>query len=150
MLQAGEALLEDDYLFRQPIKAPMVPTTFIFCFKEILQQNGLLETLNVHSLQHFFAYLLGHADTAFLARTYRHPQPLYKKVAADIFSSLMEPQNEAYKSTPPAKPVGCVSPMGMVPAKLFEGPQMGLPTAFLSRSSPLKAPLFMLWHSYCP
>ena len=48
----GQALTEEDYLFRQPSGDPMVPTTFTFRFKKILKENGLPQNLSVHSLRH--------------------------------------------------------------------------------------------------
>ena len=37
------------------------------------------------------ADLLGHADTAFLERTYCHPQDICKEEAAGLFDSLLAP-----------------------------------------------------------
>lgn len=41
---------EKEPLFRQPGRAPMVPTAFAFRFKKILEENGLSQNLSVHSL----------------------------------------------------------------------------------------------------
>ena len=41
----GQALTEEDYLFRQPSGDPMVPTTFTFRFKKILKENGAASKL---------------------------------------------------------------------------------------------------------
>ena len=38
----------------------------------------------------------GHADTAFLERTYCHPQDVCKEEAAGLFDSLLAPVEEAY------------------------------------------------------
>lgn len=40
--------------------------------------------------------VLGHADTAFLERTYCHPQDVCKEEAAVLFDSLLEPAGEDY------------------------------------------------------
>ena len=42
------------------------------------------------------ADLLGHADTAFLERTYCHPQDVCKEEAAGLFDSLLAPAEEEY------------------------------------------------------
>lgn len=42
------------------------------------------------------ADLLGHADTAFLERTYCHPQDVCKEEAAGLFESLLAPAEEEY------------------------------------------------------
>lgn len=100
----------DGYIF-QTENGPVHPDSFSRHLRSIYKQNGFPREYHLHTLRHFFATyllehnlskqvaadLLGHADTAFLERTYCHPQQLYKKVAADIFSGLMEPQDEAYK-----------------------------------------------------
>lgn len=45
------------------------------------------------------ADLLGHADTAFLERTYCHPQDICKEEAAGLFDSLLAPAEEEYCDT---------------------------------------------------
>ena len=45
------------------------------------------------------ADLLGHADTAFLERTYCHPQDICKEEAAGLFDSLLAPTEEEYCDT---------------------------------------------------
>lgn len=107
---ANETVSEDDYLFRQPNGKPMNPCTFTYRFKLILKANNLPLDLNVHSLRHFYATyllqegaskqvaasLLGHADTAFLERTYCHPQDVAKQQAANLMQDLLNNQNPCY------------------------------------------------------
>lgn len=66
-----------------------------------------------YTMRHFFATyllehgtskqvaadLLGHADTAFLERTYCHPQDICKEEAAGLFDSLLAPAEEEYCDT---------------------------------------------------
>ena len=42
------------------------------------------------------ASLLGHADTAFLERTYCHPQDVAKRQAANLMQDLLNNQNPCY------------------------------------------------------
>ena len=42
------------------------------------------------------ASLLGHADTAFLERTYCHPQDVAKQQAANLMQDLLNNQNPCY------------------------------------------------------
>ena len=42
------------------------------------------------------ASLLGHADTAFLERTYCHPQGVAKQQAAKLMQDLLNKQNPCY------------------------------------------------------
>ena len=42
------------------------------------------------------ASLLGHADTAFLERTYCHPQDAAKQQAANLMQDLLNNQNPCY------------------------------------------------------
>ena len=42
------------------------------------------------------ASLLGHADTAFLERTYCHPQDMAKQQAANLMQDLLNKQNPCY------------------------------------------------------
>ena len=42
------------------------------------------------------ASLLGHADTAFLERTYCHPQDVAKQQAANLMQDLLNSQNPCY------------------------------------------------------
>lgn len=101
--QQGEALQEDDYLFRQPNGDPMVPTTFTFRFKKILRQNGLPENLNVHSLRHTnaslliaqgvdvrtVASLLGHSQASTTLDIYAHAFDKKKREAQEKLGEVM-------------------------------------------------------------
>ena len=71
---------------------------------------NLLEGYHLHTLRHFYATyllqegtskqvaasLLGHADTAFLERTYCHPQDMAKQQAAKLMQDLLNNQNPCY------------------------------------------------------
>ena len=68
------------------------------------------EDYHLHTLRHFYATyllqegtskqvaasLLGHADTAFLERTYCHPQDVAKRQAANLMQDLLNNQNPCY------------------------------------------------------
>ena len=74
------------------------------------KQCGLSEDYHLHTLRHFYATyllqegtskqvaasLLGHADTAFLERTYCHPQDVAKRQAANLMQDLLNNQNPCY------------------------------------------------------
>ena len=70
----------------------------------------ILRFYHLHTLRHFYATyllqegtskqvaasLLGHADTAFLERTYCHPQDVAKRQAANLMQDLLNNQNPCY------------------------------------------------------
>ena len=70
----------------------------------------LPEEYHLHTLRHFYATyllqegtskqvaasLLGHADTAFLERTYCHPQDVAKRQEANLMQDLLNNQNPCY------------------------------------------------------
>ncbi len=74
------------------------------------RQCGLSKDYHLHTLRHFYATyllqegtskqvaasLLGHADTAFLERTYCHPQDAVKLQAANLMQDLLNSQNPCY------------------------------------------------------
>jgi len=76
----------------------------------IYKKCGLSEDYHLHTLRHFYATyllqegtskqvaasLLGHADTAFLERTYCHPQDVAKRQAANLMQDLLNNQNPCY------------------------------------------------------
>ena len=76
----------------------------------IYKKCGLSEDYHLHTLRHFYATyllqegtskqvaasLLGHADTAFLERTYCHPQDVAKQQAANLMQDLLNSQNPCY------------------------------------------------------
>lgn len=71
---------------------------------------GSVRTTYYCTLRHFYATyllqegtskqvaasLLGHADTAFLERTYCHPQDMAKQQAAKLMQDLLNNQNPCY------------------------------------------------------
>ena len=92
---------------------PVHPNTFSHHLRRLYDRNGFPEEYHLHTMRHFFATyllehgtskqvaadLLGHADTAFLERTYCHPQDICKEEAAGLFDSLLAPAEEEYYDT---------------------------------------------------
>ena len=86
------------------------PDTFTRHLRKLYKQCGLSEDYHLHTLRHFYATyllqegtskqvaasLLGHADTAFLERTYCHPQDVAKQQAAKLMQDLLNNQNPCY------------------------------------------------------
>ena len=86
------------------------PDTFTRHLRKLYKQCGLSEDYHLHTLRHFYATyllqegtskqvaasLLGHADTAFLERTYCHPQDVAKRQAANLMQDLLNNQNPCY------------------------------------------------------
>ena len=86
------------------------PDTFTRHLRKLYKQCGLSEEYHLHTLRHFYATyllqegtskqvaasLLGHADTAFLERTYCHPQDAVKLQAANLMQDLLNNQNPCY------------------------------------------------------
>ena len=86
------------------------PDTFTRHLRRLYRQCGLSEDYHLHTLRHFYATyllqegtskqvaasLLGHADTAFLERTYCHPQDVAKQQAAKLMQDLLNNQNPCY------------------------------------------------------
>ena len=84
--------------------------TFTRHLRKLYKQCGLSEDYHLHTLRHFYATyllqegtskqvaasLLGHADTAFLERTYCHPQDAVKLQAANLMQDLLNNQNPCY------------------------------------------------------
>lgn len=74
------------------------------------QVGQYVNTMTCDTLRHFYATyllqegtskqvaasLLGHADTAFLERTYCHPQDVAKRQAANLMQDLLNNQNPCY------------------------------------------------------
>ena len=87
---------------------PIHPDSFSRHLRQLYDRNGFPEEYHLHTMRHFFATyllehgtskqvaadLLGHADTAFLERTYCHPQDVCKEEAAGLFDSLLAPVEE--------------------------------------------------------
>ena len=86
------------------------PDTFTRHLSKLYKQCGLSKDYHLHTLRHFYATyllqegtskqgaasLLGHADTAFLERTYCHPQDVAKQQAAKLMQDLLNNQNPCY------------------------------------------------------
>ena len=86
------------------------PDTFTRHLRKLYKKCGLSEDYHLHTLRHFYATyllqegtskqvaasLLGHADTAFLERTYCHPQDVAKLQAANLMQDLLNSQNPCY------------------------------------------------------
>ena len=86
------------------------PDIFTRHLRKLYKQCGLSEDYHLHTLRHFYATyllqegtskqvaasLLGHADTAFLERTYCHPQDVAKQQAANLMQDLLNNQNPCY------------------------------------------------------
>ena len=86
------------------------PDTFTRHLRKLYKKCGLSEDYHLHTLRHFYATyllqegtskqvaasLLGHADTAFLERTYCHPQDVAKLQAANLMQDLLNNQNPCY------------------------------------------------------
>ena len=86
------------------------PDTFTRHLRRLYRQCGLSKDYHLHTLRHFYATyllqegtskqvaasLLGHADTAFLERTYCHPQDAVKLQAANLMQDLLNSQNPSY------------------------------------------------------
>ena len=86
------------------------PDTFTRHLRKLYKKCGLPEEYHLHTLRHFYATyllqegtskqvaasLLGHADTAFLERTYCHPQDVAKRQAANLMQDLLNSQNPCY------------------------------------------------------
>ena len=86
------------------------PDTFTRHLRKLYKKCGLPEEYHLHTLRHFYATyllqegtskqvaasLLGHADTAFLERTYCHPQDVAKQQAANLMQDLLNNQNPCY------------------------------------------------------
>ena len=86
------------------------PDSFTRHLRKLYKKCGLPEEYHLHTLRHFYATyllqegtskqvaasLLGHADTAFLERTYCHPQDVAKRQAANLMQDLLNNQNPCY------------------------------------------------------
>ena len=73
--------------------------------------DGFPKEYHLHTLRHYYATyflqegtskqvaadLLGHADTAFLERTYCHTQNMAKREAANLMEDLLSPKNIYYQ-----------------------------------------------------
>lgn len=87
------------------------PDTFTRHLRKLYAKNGFPKEYHLHTLRHYYATyllqegtskqvaadLLGHADTAFLERTYCHPQNMAKREAANLMEDLLSPKNIYYQ-----------------------------------------------------
>ena len=94
----------DDLIFTKQGK-PIHPDTFSRHLRKLYDKNGFPKDYHLHTMRHFFATyllengtskqvtadLLGHADTAFLERTYCHPQDTCKEQAAGLLDTMLRP-----------------------------------------------------------
>ena len=97
-------------IFTEPDGHVPHPDSFTRHLCKLYKQCGLSEDYHLHTLRHFYATyllqegtskqvaasLLGHADTAFLERTYCHPQDVAKQQAAKLMQDLLNNQNPCY------------------------------------------------------
>ena len=100
----------DQPIFTDPDGHVPHPDTFTRHLRKLYKKCGLSEDYHLHTLRHFYATyllqegtskqvaasLLGHADTAFLERTYCHPQDVAKRQAANLMQDLLNNQNPCY------------------------------------------------------
>lgn len=103
----GLPIRPEDYIFSTKNR-PVHPDSFSRRLRHLYQANGFSSAYHLHTLRHFFATyllqnntskqvaadLLGHADTAFLERTYCHPQLESKQQAAGILDQWLQPAEE--------------------------------------------------------
>ena len=97
-------------IFTEPDGHVPHPDSFTRHLRKLYKKCGLSEDYHLHTLRHFYATyllqegtskqvaasLLGHADTAFLERTYCHPQDVAKQQAARLMQDLLNNQNPCY------------------------------------------------------
>ena len=100
----------DQPIFTDPDGHVPHPDSFTRHLRKLYKQCGLSEDYHLHTLRHFYATyllqegtskqvaasLLGHADTAFLERTYCHPQDVAKRQAANLMQDLLNNQSPSY------------------------------------------------------
>ena len=100
----NNGICPDDLIFTKQGK-PIHPDTFSRHLRKLYDRNGFPKDYHLHTMRHFFATyllengtskqvtadLLGHADTAFLERTYCHPQDTCKELAAGLLDTMLQP-----------------------------------------------------------
>ncbi len=91
------------YLFVNEKGQLIHPDTFTKHLRLIFEENGFPDNFHLHTLRHYFvsamlhegvdkqtvAEMAGHGDTAFLERTYCHPQMALKEQAAEKMDQLL-------------------------------------------------------------
>ena len=100
----NNGICPDDLIFTHKGK-PIHPDTFSRHLRKLYDKNGFPKDYHLHTMRHFFATylqengtskqvtadLLGHVDTAFLERTYCHPQDTCKEQAAGLLDTMLQP-----------------------------------------------------------
>ncbi len=100
----NNGIRSNDLIFAHKGK-PIHPDTFSRHLRKLYDRNGFPKDYHLHTMRHFFATyllengtskqvtadLLGHADTAFLERTYCHPQDTCKEQAAGLLDTMLQP-----------------------------------------------------------
>ena len=100
----NNGICPDNLIFTHKGK-PIHPDTFSRHLRKLYDKNGFPKDYHLHTMRHFFATyllengtskqvtadLLGHADTAFLERTYCHPQDTCKEQAAGLLDTMLQP-----------------------------------------------------------
>ena len=96
------------YLFTDAHGQLIHPDTFTKRLRKIYESIGFPKEYHLHTLRHYYvtsllhsgvdkqtvAELVGHADTGFLERTYRHPQQEQKEQAAGAMRAMLRPEGE--------------------------------------------------------
>ena len=107
-VEENNGVCPDDLIFAHKRK-PLHPDTFSRHLRKLYDHNGFPKDYHLHTMRHFFATyllengtskqvtadLLGHADTAFLERTYCHPQDTCKEQAAGLLDTMLQPADAA-------------------------------------------------------
>ena len=100
----NNGICPDDLIFTHKGKS-IHPDIFSRHLRKLYDKNGFPKDYHLHTMRHFFttyllengtskqvtADLLGHADTAFLERTYCHPQDTCKEQAAGLLDTMLQP-----------------------------------------------------------
>ena len=101
---------KEDLIFTSPDGHVPHPDTFTRHLRKLYKECGLPGFYHLHTLRHFYATyllqegtskqvaasLLGYADTAFLERTYCHPQNAVKRKAANLMQDMLNNQDPSF------------------------------------------------------
>ena len=107
-VEENNGVCPDNLIFTHKRKS-LHPDTFSRHLRKLYDRNGFPKDYHLHTMRHFFATyllengtskqvtadLLGHADTAFLERTYCHPQDTCKEQAAGLLDAMLQPADAA-------------------------------------------------------